>query len=655
MQDITGLTKTYATLLEKVSQESPFMANHIEEVRKVNRHKQYFGLSEGRAFMEALLNTGTAGTITEGQDIGRNPELLWTLAGYMRNDPDPEKSAVGLHGLASFYKTSFEMGFIGPEFDNYRLAMRDHVRKRGLLREFLENEFERVEDTYTITYARGLFSAIVTLHYRGHYLQDITVRHFDTTRRKTMRSKNHVAFIVHEAGAWLDAQGEPINSHRDLTAKRLQQAIDHYREVYSGDRLCDALRYLFDIYKLAITENPEYAFFADSYLWCKEMVFDFQLPMELARGYQIVPSGITEMTPPYEKVLFCFQHKARKFANSHRFSALACDFSMVKTDLYRSIVINFGAQNECRHFNSPRSFFPWLEERKMRQGTYETTLTHVNRTEALAFRAYIFRKFPTPETRNSNLGTAKAILKWASDKRLLTVEPTAWEAFKWSRTSARTKKSNARCLTDIELTALEETLEKMAESDVKALMALYVFRIQLFTDTRPNEICDMNLDNLHLNPDGTAVYFAIEKNSGSDVVEIRYTPTATQAILDAIDATAEIRAQCPLNCTNRLFLYDAGYVRSHEYQVLSIDAYNTQLRKASKIAGLGISVVSSYIRDTYMTSIQRFCHEHGLTDLQRMVLTKHNRKTTINNYLDINKSDFLTKANRMTFGKLLKK
>ena len=242
---------------------------------------------------------------------------------------------------------------------------------------------------------------------------------------------------------------------------------------------------------------------------------------------------------------------------------------------------------------------------------------------------------------------------WAVENHLMAVDSAAWGLFKWCRTPGRNNKSNARCLTKMELIALEKTLEEMAETDVKALMSLYLFRIQLFVETRPMDLCRINIKYLRLNPDGTSTYFAPDqKNSGSDSVEVTYTPSATKAILDTIDATAEIRARCPLACADNLFLYDSGTVRLHEFNVLSIDAYNTQLTKASRIAGLSINVISSNVRDTYMTSIKRFSHEKGLTDLQRMILTKHSRKETINSYLDINKSDFLTKANRLSFGTL---
>lgn len=646
-----GLIQTYDALLERIDEHSAFLAELIKKVRAYNRNisRHPFGFAEGRALMTALLETGTASLIMKSEDVDNHPELLWILADHMKKDPDRERSGIALTGLAWFYKTLFGMGLIGSRFDDYRIAITDHLHRSSVFVSFLRDSYESSETTFTIQYDPHMKSALVSVSYRGSYLQDITIRHFGMARRKWRRSKDDVSFIVHEAGAWMDNQGEPINSCEELTATRLQETIDHFIDTYKGHRREDALRYVFDIYQLAITDNPDYPFFEDSYLWRREMVFDLTLPMKLAQGYQFVPLGSSD-NPPHEKVLFLLDASERKFSNTHRFSVIACDYSSVRTDHYRSIIVNYAAETSCRRFNNPRTFFTWIENRKRRDGDFDATLTHFSTNEAYAFRAFVSRKYRDNGTRNGIFGTTKSILRWACDKGLITVDHDAWEAFKWCRTRKRAKKSNARCLSNLELAAIEETLERMAEKDVKALMALFVFQIQLFVDTRPIELCDMNLNHFHLNADGTATYFAIEKNSGSDPVEILYPPTAASTILDAIDATAKTRASCPLDCANRLFLYNAGPNKADGFMVLSVDAYNTQLKKASELAGLNICVVSSFVRDTYMTSIQRFCHEHGLLGLQRMVLTKHARRQTINNYLDINQSDFLTKANRLTFG-----
>ncbi|MCR5827557.1 MAG: hypothetical protein K6G53_03985 [Bacteroidales bacterium] len=648
------LSKTYAALLKKLRRRNAFLAEHVDYVRNHNQSKQRFALAHGRVMIEAMLATRSIDKIQEGNDLGRHPELFWELADYMKCKMSKKQSAIGLDGLATLYEYSYTMGYIGEEFDEHRLPIREHLRQWSFMKAFFRNGFERSDLTHLVKYRKTARGAFVTVKYRGAYLQDITLRHFEVARRKNLRSRDYVQFVINDAGAWLDGLGDPINTVEDLTTTKWSQAISHFKIAYEGARRCDALRYLFDIYQLAITENPDHNFFSDSYLWCREMVFDFHLPYQLAHGYELVPVGTADIYPAYEKVIFVFDKRYYKIANSHRLALMAHDYSSIKTEYYRLIIINYGAHNSCKRVENVL-FFQWLEQRKMNSGTYETNLKHVDRKEAYAYRAFVFKAYQEPETRNTKLGSAKAYLRWAVENGYMTADQNIWECFNLVRTRIKSITKKTHCLTNVELVAIETTLEMMAANDVRALLALHLFRIQLFVETRAGELCDITLSNLQFNRDGSCTYFAPkQKNSGKDSVEVLFPPTATQAILDVIEITAETRASCPLSCADNLFIYETGHIHAGEFMVLSVEAYNIQLKKASRIAGLHIEVLSSHVRDTYMTTMKRFCHEHGLTELQRMVLVKHNRRSTINYYLDINRSDFLTKANRLTFGKILK-
>ena len=359
--DIQKNYNTYQADLQRLREVNPYFAELIEDVRNHYPHSCRYRLSEGRAIIEAVLETGCARLIKEGPDVGRNPEMLWKLADHMKKNPDRIQSSFGLNGLGYFYRACYQMGFIGPEFDNYRIAIREHLRHRCTLGNFLNGEFEVSKNPYSIKYSRSPLPALVTIKkYRGAYLQDLTIRHFEMLRHKLTRTREDVTFIVNEVGVWMDRQGHRIDSVAEMTASRLQQAINQIRKKYKDKRRVDAMRYVFDIYQLAITENPDYPFFADSYLWSREMVFDFNVPMQLCRGYELVPIGSTSKFPPYKKVLFCFERRHRPFAGAHRFSVIACDFSSIKTDFYRSVIINYAAQN----YGKGLSFRGWNREKR---------------------------------------------------------------------------------------------------------------------------------------------------------------------------------------------------------------------------------------------------------------------------------------------------
>lgn len=84
---------------------------------------------------------------------------------------------------------------------------------------------------------------------------------------------------------------------------------------------------------------------------------------------------------------------------------------------------------------------------------------------------------------------------------------------------------------------------------------------------------------------------------------------------------------------------------------MGTDTYNRALADACSYAKIP-KYTSGNVRDTYMSAVARFGHKHGLTELQKAILTKHATKVSTRHYIDINLDEFLKAADGLVLGKI---
>ena len=252
--------------------------------------------------------------------------------------------------------------------------------------------------------------------------------------------------------------------------------------------------------------------------------------------------------------------------------------------------------------------------------------------------------------KNSFIRNTRKILKWAEDKGYIHIEEGAWDDFTIFKTMYR---PTPKPLPKEYLVSIKAALEELAKTDYRAQLVLWAFEIQLFGDSRPGQICTIDITRLRYRPStGTFEAVAIEKNGFREFVEVRYSAHQTRIIEDVIEATAELRAKCPVDGPeNNLFVYSCGKYRNNEFKVLSVTMYNEYLARACRMVGLK-EFTTGNIRDTYMTAVRRHARANGLTDLQESILTHHRNKVSTNSYVDIELDLFLEKGNAVSIGKL---
>lgn len=644
------LALTYDAVRSDMATKNPFLADIIEQTReRFKNYRGHFGYHEAKAMFRGFEATGAVEYIKGMSDFDKHAELFWQLCDYFKQEQKDGIGTRGLNAVRVFYHDLNKRKVFSETFAKADKSPLDHL-KRGDLSVFLKGEFENSEDTFIINYQKEAKTYLLALNFKSKTIQHAALKAIEISRRRSERCKDDMV-IAKESESWFGERPEEIQDYTDFNARRLVDAMDIVRSKYEGKRLLKAMNFLFDMYAALIREHPKYDFFKDSYLWNSQIVLDQRVPIQMCHGYKMVVMGRESNLPGYEKILFCANNMDRLSANGHRFGMHACDLSSIKTEYYRMILVNYGAAKFSVGIDRACTFFKWLELKKERCSKHGVNFKSVSIEETAGYRAYVTQRLHQPESRNRLLGGAKTVIHWAASMGYLDVEKGAMEDFSLFKTIYH---PNQRCLSRQELDTLEASLEELGKTDVRCFLALHIFRIQLFVDTRAGEICSISLNRLRFKQDGTSTYIStyesLEKNAGKEMVKIRYSKAATKVILEAIDATKEIRSKCPIDGPGDcLFLYDAGETWGHGFKVMVTDTYNSALAKACEYAGIE-KITSGNIRDTYMTAVARFGHKHGLTELQKAVLTKHATKVSTRHYVDINLDEFLRASDGIVLG-----
>lgn len=639
------LATSYAKAKEYLSEKNAYLASIVEEVRIGHTSKRgTFGYQEAKAMMQGFYATYATERIICDEDFDHNPQLFWELGEFFKS----EGSAIGsrgLHGLRYFYRHLQKKGVFSDTFRDADKSPIEHL-KRGCLSDFMENEFTSAENTFVIKYSRTAKTYLLALNFQSKIIQHAAVVAIEKSRRISERSKEDMA-IAKESETWFGPHASDITEYVDFTAARLTYAISYIKEHYNGRAMEKAMNFLFDMYAAIIREHPRHDFFADSFLWNSQIILDQRVPIQICHGYQLVAMGRVDDLPGYEKVLFCARNADRLSANGHRFGMHAYDLSGIKSEFYRKIVVNFGAANFSVGIDRSASFLKWLESTKHSSQRSDINEAYITREEMVAYRAHITSILREPESRNRRIGGARKLIYWAVSAGYLQIEDGALNDFISFRT---VYKPNQHCLSRHDIDAIDLALEELGKKDVRCYLARYIFRIQLFVDTRAGELCAMALDRLRFKPDGTSAYESMEKNGGKEMIRIKYSKAATRVILEAIDATRALRATCPIDGPSTcLFLYDSGPTWGHGFKVMGTDTYNRALADACAWAKIQ-KYTSGNVRDTYMSAVARFGHKHGLTELQKAILTKHATKVSTRHYIDINLDEFLKAADGLVLG-----
>lgn len=639
----SNLAKTYASLSEKLREASAFLADMVEKTReRFSRMRGNFGYMECREFIHALFETGVTNIIHSQEDMNTHPEAFFMLADNFLVKAEKEHRYRGYHALTMFYRHMYKTGVLTEEFC-FRNNSPKTLLAKGRLEEFLRDEYEGSDHT-CIVQMRTNYPAIFSLKLRAAFLKEYVVRALSHSRsdwRKSLRSVE----IGRDIAAWYDAQGEPLRDFKDMNGARLDAAVKHIFGVYTERKeLANAMYFIFDLYQVAMLDHPKHNFFADTFSWNAVLVMDQRLPMNIANGYRIVFAGVDRNLPGYEKVVFCITGQNHKYANDHRYGVRAFNLSAIKSEFYRRIVVNYIATTKHTGMTRLTTVFSYLETRKQGKNLDVIITKDMN-----GLRRHLSGRGKA-ENKNSYLRSATAILCWARDEGYLSFDDEAMDDFKWFKTLYRPK---PQPLPKDWLCRIKAGLEKLAENDYRAQIALWIFELILFGDSRSGQLCNIDLMNLHYSDvTGTLEYRAIEKNSYREVVTINFSTVQTRILEDAIDMSAAIRAKCPVNgIENNLFIYSCGKYRNNEFKVMSNTTLNQQLQKACKLVGLP-KITTGNLRDTYMTSLRRHAHEKGYTDLQTSILTRHRRKVSTNSYVDLDLDSFLKKGNGIYIGNL---
>ena len=643
------LADSYRALQGEVEKVNPFLAGLVEDTRlHFSTSRGTFGFKEGRTMLRAFINTDIINEVTNAEDLNKKSDQFFKIADYFKKEGEDGNGYRGFHSLVIMYRYLYKSGILTDLFCIEDKSPKTLINK-GRLEEFLKNEYISSDKTFLVEMRKG-YPCIFTLDLRAQFLADYAVKALSHSR-STWRQNHNGIVIGRDLTVWYDSHGEQLRSYKDMNGERFAALVEHVLKTYHEKQdLAQAMYFVFDIYQQAIYDHPKHNFFEDSLVWNSQMIMDQFIPMNIAGGYKMIFMGQDKNIPAYDKVLFCSTGMNHRYANAHRLGSRAVDLTQIKSDLYKRIVINFISSTAYTDYNRFNTLFCFLEKRKKGRD-----LDYIDRHDLNAYHKLLttIKSHGKPlasEARNSYVSRAVGILQWAEDNKFIRIEDGAWDNFKFFKCIIR---PNPKAIPKEWLPLIRKGLVILAANGYMGKIALWIFDLQLFGDTRPGQICNTDIGNLTYNATtGTMEGRAVEKNSYGNKVRIMYSTRQTRILEEIIEESAQVRAKCPVDGpVNNLFVYQCGKYHNYKFRVFTIETYNRYLKKASEMMGLP-KIVSGNIRDTYMTIVSRHARKNGLNDLQRMVLTHHRRKVSTNAYVELDLDIFLEQGNSINVGHL---
>lgn len=272
--------------------------------------------------------------------------------------------------------------------------------------------------------------------------------------------------------------------------------------------------------------------------------------------------------------------------------------------------------------------------RMKRQPGYENPDPfHIMRIECLAIKAETEKTTTSLTRRYQQINEAKNFLAYCDETGLLHFEKQALRRLQneWKKHYDDPN----RTLSDEEILAIFHALKEESRTDLRAMLILAMVMILLDTEFRISMICALRTTDLVQGAKPGEWYIRkIAKTSREKTLEYVITKGTADILLECIEDTKTIRETIdnPL-LSDSIFIYYSESER--QFRRMSKYGFVWNLNKILKKHGIIEKYTSTLFRNTHMTRALQYCVEHGMSDLEKGLLTKHKRiGTTLAHYYD---------------------
>lgn len=626
--------------LEAFAQENPFLGGVIMEVFNDRQHTFKMGYETASALVKLLSITGVASILTSPEAVDELPDVFWTLLDEAKH----QESERMIKGVLCLYHAFHWKHFFGQRFESHPKSPSPFIHHLGF-RELVLKEYTTSADLFFIGYSKNRHKRPMVIHYRNSDLRDMVVESFIHWPNQSDLASSSLT-LLHEAEDWFEEKEKDVHSFEDLREDVLSTGVNHILRTEPGPWRILRMQFLFWIFSYQIRTHPQHRFFEGSHIWSPGIVINKVIPVHIARGFRFALYGQTDEVKQDRGILLIVKDGDRLSSSGRKEQIYQIDLSNVTVPLYWRILGNYAVHHSESRATAAKGFFLWLMKKKERE---KAPYDRITSDDLYQYRVHVSHRVLNGTARNKRINDARKVLRWAEDHGYIMTDYNAYEHFVYFDYHY-TPQPTPVPLDDIRraLDAADRLTETLDERF--ALMRI-IIRILLTCELRVGAVCRMRIEDLLARPDGSMVYVNRIKKHGAVKHKIILSKGTACLIREALEITAPVREECPTGMLDGVvFIYRNPSCASLPYGGYTTTKVGNDLKYISEEAGLKEKLTCGRLRDTYMTAVERYARQNGLTDLQQMVLTKHAVKFSTRSYTRLNLSDMLIRCDNITLG-----
>lgn len=645
------MQQDYAKLIAEFGSRNPYLLSLIERARNTRPlGDRRFGYAEATQMIEMFDETSYTGRLHSDADM-QDPTIFWDIMDCAKQRQRKTGNNRAIRALVFLYENLDKKETLTDEFKTAEKTPYVFIRRMSFLRK-LSTEYTKSEDVYILNYSSINLPIMLILPYKNTFLRSVVVNSFKRDQSRytiTQKEAKELCSMEEVFGPY----AETINSLNDLNSDILTFAKDYIMEKYADDEKLRIkyMKHLWCIFRYAVTSNPDRPYFKDSHLWNAILIINHRVPIQIAKGYVPVIVETYGSITAYEKVLYVYTNGEYFGADGVSYGMFAVNFSLIKTELYRWLAVNYIASTDQRRHPIVSQFLCWLEEHKNTPGYKYSKVDWIYADELCSYKFAIANKTRNGGSRNAYIQTIVSFLRWSAGTKRIHLQKGV---FKYFDSFKHRYNPKPRSLSVCKKNAIISALKELAEKEPRYLLTINLIQIILRSDIRAGQLCALDLERMIWKEDGTSSYISRVKNRGDGMVRTDFSKRCTTLLKEAKELTEDIRRECPVEGPKTcLYLYRGIRRTDDEISVMDLQRFNKDLEDACQKAGLP-RISTGNIRDTRQTAVAKFAHKHNLNDAQIATLTKHAQRTSLNSYIDLHIEDLLYAADNITLGTIKK-
>ena len=446
---------------------------------------------------------------------------------------------------------------------------------------------------------------------------------------------------------------QEINTFKDINSETFWNQIKYYKDYYKDNETMyhHAVTMICAFYRWLVREFAEYNFFADSQTLTTELIFNRSLSSFINNDAYFTTYSSTEDLGDKPYIVFILRNMDMYSTRLKNTDHYVLNTRKVCTDYYRKLinkyvqnntVISMLTSNNRTYYSSIALHF--IEEMKT-QEDYPNPDTHCFTTaEAILIRNF-FEKI-LPETAYDKLSYVRDFFQWCQKCDYLSFSATFFDYLSLNKPSHN---YSGESIPDEDIKKISDCFAEMCSKD-KAMLPYYaIFLIQLETEFRVSQICNLKTSSIHptVKNDQFLIYSNTKTSCGRELSQ-PICLTTKKIIESVIEYTEPLRNNIVESSDkDKVFL---GYKKNPmSISVITANNFRKTFQKICALAGVK-KYSSQNLRDTHMTKAYEFILKTGRSDLEMGLLSKHSHiATTKSHYIDLE----LTKMLESTYHVLL--